>query len=54
MELREFDLNSPFTLINEKLNLSGSGYAALNTPEGTYFGTNNGLLPFTGWKYQAH
>ena len=37
------DLNSPFTLINEKLNLSGSGYTALNTPEGTYFGTNNGL-----------
>lgn len=37
------DLNSPFTLVNERMRLSGSGYTALNTPEGIYLGTNNGL-----------
>lgn len=37
------DLNSPFTLMNQKMGLSGSGYAALETAEGTYLGTNNGL-----------
>jgi len=40
------DLNSPFTLVNERMGLSGSGYTALNTPQGIYLGTNNGLYLF--------
>lgn len=37
------DLNSPFTLINDRLGLSGSGYTALLYDESIYLGTNNGL-----------
>lgn len=44
------DLNSPFTLINERMDLSGSGYATLSTPEGVYLGTNNGLYLFKDGK----
>ncbi len=44
------DLNSPFTLINERMQLSGSGYAALSTDDGVYFGTNNGLYLLEGGK----
>ncbi|MBO3697506.1 triple tyrosine motif-containing protein [Roseivirga sp. E12] len=44
--LSRVDLNSPFTLINERMDISGSGYTALKAPEGTYLGTNNGLYLF--------
>ena len=44
--LSRVDLNSPFTLINERMDISGSGYTALKAPEGTSLGTNNGLYLF--------
>ena len=41
--LSRVDLLSPFTQIDTKMTLSGSGYAALQTNQGIYLGTNNGL-----------
>ncbi len=38
------ELNSPFTLIDERLGISGAGYAAFMDKEQIYLGTNNGLF----------
>lgn len=40
------DLNSPFSRINDRLGLSGSGYAAYKTQAALYLGTNNGLYKY--------
>lgn len=40
------DLNSPFSRINDRIGLSGSGYAALKTRTALYLGTNNGLYKY--------
>lgn len=37
------DINSPLKLINEDINLQGSGYEAFDTDEGTYYTTSNGI-----------
>lgn len=37
------DINSPLKLIDNNINLQGSGYEALETGEGTYFTTSNGI-----------
>ncbi len=37
------DLNSPFTIIDDRMGLSGSGYTALLSGGNIYLGTNNGL-----------
>jgi len=38
------DLNSPFTFIDDRMGLSGSGYTALLQDDVVYLGTNNGLF----------
>lgn len=38
------DLNSPFSWIDDKMGLAGSGYAALKVGDQVYLGTNNGLF----------
>ncbi|MFY0592176.1 triple tyrosine motif-containing protein [Roseivirga sp.] len=40
------DLNSGFSRIDDRFNLSGSGYAAKKTSQGVFLGTNNGLYKF--------
>ncbi len=44
------DINSPLRLINQNVNLQGSGYEAFETNEGTYYTTSNGIyfLPVSG------
>lgn len=44
------DIHSPLRLINENINLHGSGYEAFEADEGTYFTTSNGIyfLPVEG------
>jgi DNA-binding CsgD family transcriptional regulator len=37
------DINAPLKLINEDINLQGSGYEAFETDEGTYYTTSNGI-----------
>lgn len=37
------DINSPLKLINEDIDLQGSGYEAFDTQEGTYYTTSNGI-----------
>lgn len=37
------DLNSPFTIIDDRMALSGAGYTALLSDGDIYLGTNNGL-----------
>ena len=37
------DINSPLKLINEDINLEGSGYEAFDTDDGTYYTTSNGI-----------
>lgn len=37
------DINSPLRLINQNINLQGSGYAGFETDEGTYYTTSNGI-----------
>jgi DNA-binding CsgD family transcriptional regulator len=37
------DINSPLKLINEDIDLQGSGYEAFDTDEGTYYTTSNGI-----------
>lgn len=41
------ELSSPFTLLDEKLSIPGSGYAALLHHDTLYLGTNNGLYAGT-------
>ena len=36
-------INSPMRLINQEINLQGSGYDAFDKEEGTYFTTSNGI-----------
>ncbi len=43
MVLRLVDINSPLKLINEDIELEGSGYEAFDTDEGTYYTTSNGI-----------
>lgn len=38
------ELSSPFSVIDDRLGLSGAGYAALKLDEDIYLGTNNGLF----------
>jgi DNA-binding CsgD family transcriptional regulator len=40
------DLSSPFTLIDEKFGLPGSGYAAIRKDNEVLFGTNNGIFAY--------
>lgn len=42
--LSRVDLNSPFTLLDDRVGISGAGYAALKSRELVYLGTNNGLF----------
>jgi len=46
------DINSPLRLINQNIDLQGSGYEAFDTDEGTYYTTSNGIffLPVEGAK----
>ncbi len=44
------DLNSPFSVIDDKMGLAGSGYAALKVGQVVYLGTNNGLFIFQNGK----
>ena len=37
-------VNAPFRLLSQEINLQGSGYDALETAEGTYFTTSNGIF----------
>lgn len=37
------DINSPLRLINQNINLQGSGYDAFETDEGTYYTSSNGI-----------
>jgi ligand-binding sensor domain-containing protein/DNA-binding CsgD family transcriptional regulator len=37
------DINSPLRLINQNIELQGSGYEAFDTEEGTYYTTSNGI-----------
>ena len=37
------DVNSPLRLINQNIELQGSGYEAFDTDEGTYYTTSNGI-----------
>jgi len=37
------DINSPLRLVNQNVNLQGSGYEAFETNEGTYYTTSNGI-----------
>jgi DNA-binding CsgD family transcriptional regulator len=41
--LARVDLNSPFTFVDDRMNLAGSGYAALRKDNRVYLGTNIGL-----------
>ncbi|WP_017732073.1 triple tyrosine motif-containing protein [Nafulsella turpanensis] len=42
--LSYIELSSPFTLLDEKLKIPGSGYAAFKENDTLYLGTNNGLF----------
>jgi ligand-binding sensor domain-containing protein/DNA-binding CsgD family transcriptional regulator len=44
------ELNSPFTIIDERMGLPGAGYTALATQDKVFLGTNNGLYYWTGSK----
>lgn len=37
------DINSPLRLINQNINIQGSGYEAFEVDEGTYYTTSNGI-----------
>ncbi len=37
------DISSPLQLINQEINLQGSGYEAYETPDGIYYTTSNGI-----------
>jgi ligand-binding sensor domain-containing protein/DNA-binding CsgD family transcriptional regulator len=37
------DINSPLRLLNQNIELQGSGYEAYDTEEGTYYTTSNGI-----------
>ncbi len=37
------DINSPMRLLNQEINLQGSGYEAYQLEEGTYYTTSNGI-----------
>ena len=42
-DIAKIEWNAPFRYLNDKMGLSGTGYAALTTTDYTYLGTNNGL-----------
>ncbi len=44
------DINSPLRLVNQDINLQGSGYEAFETEAGTYYTTSNGVyyMPTNG------
>lgn len=42
------ELNSPFSIIDERLGLPGAGYTALSTNDQVFLGTNNGLYYWDG------
>ncbi len=42
--IAKIEWNSPFSFINEELNLPGTGYVAYGSSAFLYFGTNNGLF----------
>jgi DNA-binding CsgD family transcriptional regulator len=42
------ELNSPFSIIDERLGLPGAGYTALSTEDQVFLGTNNGLYYWDG------
>lgn len=44
--ISRIDLNSPFSRLNDRIGLSGSGYAAYKSKEALYLGTNNGLYQY--------
>lgn len=44
------ELTSPFSVIDDRLGLSGAGYAALKLDEVIYLGTNNGLFVWENGK----
>lgn len=50
--LARVDLNSPFTFIDDRLGLAGSGYAALRKGDQVYLGTNIGLYIFRNDKIE--
>ncbi|AMQ55918.1 triple tyrosine motif-containing protein [Algoriphagus sanaruensis] len=50
--LARVDLLSPFTLVDDRMDLAGSGYAALKKGEVVYLGTNNGLFIWQNGKIE--
>jgi DNA-binding CsgD family transcriptional regulator len=44
------DLFSPFSLVDDRMGLEGSGYAAVKDGSKIYLGTNNGLFAWEGGK----
>lgn len=42
------ELNSPFSIIDERMGLPGAGYTSLATKDKVYLGTNNGLYYWDG------
>ncbi len=46
------ELGKPFTLINDNMNLPGTGYAAFQTGSSLFLGTNNGVFTFEVGKEQ--
>lgn len=42
------DLLSPFSLVDDRMGLEGSGYAAVKVGQKVYLGTNNGLFEWEG------
>ncbi len=46
--LAKIELSSPFTLINERLGVQGTGYASYIKDNTLYLGTNNGLFACPG------
>ncbi len=48
------DINSPLRLVNQNIDLQGSGYEAFELEEGTYYTTSNGIyfLPKDAYKSQ--
>lgn len=41
--ISRIDINSPLSIIDDRIGVSGAGYASLQTDDGYYLGTNNGL-----------
>lgn len=50
--LARVDLNSPFSILDDRMGVTGSGYAALKAQGRIFLGTNNGLFEFKNGKFE--